>query len=127
MKVMDCGMCDFTDTTSLNSHEKNIFVYFFDDLISKLATRKSYSRNTISNHTRKLNQRKSIGKRCAHCLVGWLFISINFRMKSIGRNRLASMRSLRVLCSKFQWISFVAAVETDFNPVKKIYGEFIFV
>lgn len=60
-------------------------------------------------------------------LAGWLFISINFRMKSIGRIDWLSWLHASIHCVvavNFHWISFVAAVETDFNPVKKIYGEF---
>lgn len=56
--------------------------------------------------------------RLAGWLVGYLLASI------LEWNLLVSrcIHSLRC-CSKFLWISFVAAVETDFNPAEKIYGE----
>lgn len=121
-----CGPCRYSYKHAHASHtseKKNIFVYFLTiQRRSNEATRKSYyGKFVATNCTRKLIQRENVGTRCAQRSVGWL---VGYLLASILEwNLLVScIRSLRC-CSKFSWISSVAAVETDFNPATKIYGE----
>lgn len=120
-----CGPCRYSYKHAHASHTSEKKTYLFIFWRFNVGATKQLGNRTTENSwpncTRKLIQRENVGTRCAQRSVSWL---AGYLLASILEwNLLVScIRSLRC-CSKFSWISSVAAVETDFNPATKIYGE----